>query len=215
MKTLLASFCIALTLAWAAAAHASSNTADVESSLEDNHIDIRSLLAPGVAMPKTDPVAVALPADASIAERQLGELLKINLEAQGFTVTTPDKSKWTFAAKIDDRAFVLAVDQRVVAEAHPVEYALVTVTASPSGDPGHPAWISSVRSYSRYWATDQEHVVEAILATYGHNFYYRDVRTAKVADYVEDDDNQPPTLEKIKACLAQPKGEGCSKILND
>ena len=200
-------------------ASAGSSANDVSSTLEDNHVDIRSVLSPYVQISRAQPVAVTLPEKASIEDEQLTELFKINLAAQGFTVTSPDKAKWILTPAVSDQSTLLSYSDRglfslsYTPEAAPIDYAVLTVAISPSENPNKPVWISVVRAYTDFWVMHQEVVVAAILATYGKNFYERDTRPVGIPDDVEKNSSQPPSLEQIKACLASPKDKGCADVL--
>lgn len=197
-----------------AAAHA-TDASDVASQLEDTHVDIRSLLDPNVAMVKSEPVAVALPDKPSIADKQLAALFKINLQAQGFTLATPDKAKWVLIATVRDQSTQMAYSEHhffhpdYTPETGTVEFADVTVVVCPSGNLNDAAWNSTVRAYNDFWVTNQEVIIRAMLSTYGRNFYYRNIRPAKIPDA----SSQAPELEQIKACLANPGGKDCDDVL--
>lgn len=206
-------------IAWVTAASAGSSANDVSSSLEDNHVDIRSVLDPNVQMSRTDPVAVALPEKTSIVDRQLAELLKINLATDGFTLTSSDKAKWILPPSVNDQSTLLSYSERgffsrsYTAEAAPVDYAILNVVIAPSNSPSTPVWSSVVRAYTDFWVMHQEVVVAAILATYGQDFYERDSRPVGIPNDVRTHSSQPPSLEEIRACLASPGDKGCGDVL--
>lgn len=219
MKQVLLVAFAAMALAWMSLASAGSSAEDVSSTLEDNHVDIRSVLDPYIEISRSQPVAVALPDKASIVDKQLVELFKVNLAAQGFTVTSSDKAKWILTPIVNDQSTLLSYSDRgffsisYTAEAAPIDYAILTVAIAPADNPGVAAWTSVVRAYTDFWVRHQEVVVAAILATYGQNFYERDTRPVGIPDDVQNNSSQPPTLEQIKACLASPKDKGCTDIL--
>lgn len=195
-------------------AHA-TDASDVTSQLDDNHITIRSMLDPAASISKSDPVSVVLPDKATVADKQLAELFRLNLSARGFTVTTPDKSKWTFVATVEDKSTVLGYSEHhffhlsYTPETGDVDYALVSIIVCRSADMGDAAWTSSVRAYSDFWITHQEDVIKAILATYGKDYYYRDTRPSKVAESSEDDHGQVTSIEELKACLTGSDPKSC------
>ena len=214
MKRVLFLLLAAAASVWMAAAFASSKVKDVGAALEDNHIDIKSLLDPAVTLPDSDPVAVALPDNPSIADKRLAVLIKLDLVHRGLTVTSPDKSKWTLVAKVEDQTSALTCYASGDMVAAPVEYTRLTVMVTPSRQPGSPVWSSTVRAYDDFWMTHPQVIVAGILATYGHDFYYRDATPIEIPDLVEKDDgSKAPSLEKIKACLADPSGSHCKDVL--
>ena len=197
MKQILVFIFAAVALAWMTMAAASSSADDVSSTLEDNHVDIRSILAPYVEIPRSQPVALALPEKASIADKQLVELFKINLAAQGFVVTSPDKAKWILTPSVNDQSTLLSYSERgllsfrYTPEAAPIDYAILTIAIAPSSDPGTAVWTSVVRAYTDFWVKHQEVVVAAVLATYGQDFYERDTRPAGIPDDVRNNSISP------------------------
>jgi|SRR5579863_586004 len=202
-------------LTWAIACFASDDTS---SPLDNDHINIRSMLDPSVTILKTQPVSIVLPGNPTIADKQLLELIKNNLIAEGFVVTSPDKSMWTITATVQDQSSMLTYS-KVSGLFFPspstttatVEYVTITVIICSNSDLATPIWMSSVYSQSDFWINNQEKIVQAILATYGINFYYRDESPKDIPDDVKDDKHQPtmPTLEQIKRCMANPKADGC------
>lgn len=219
MKRIMLFVLAAVGIGFVTAASAGSSANDVSSSLEDNHVDIRSVLAPDVQISRAEAVAVALPDKASIVDKQLAELVKLNLTAQGFTVTSPDKAKWILTPAVNDQSTLLSYSDRgffsfsYTPEAAPIDYAILTVAIARSSDPGVPVWTSVVRAYTDFWVMHQEVVVAAILATYGQDFYERDSRPVGIPEDVQNHSSQPPSLEEIKACLASPKDKSCADVL--
>lgn len=202
-------------LSWTAAAIGDTSTSDVSTQLENNHINIRSMLDPDLSVSKSQAVSLILPDKPSIADKQLFELVKVNLDADNFNVASPDKSMWTLVARVQDQSSELTYGESAFlffgtsSKSATVNYASLTLTLYRTGDLTTPVWTSSVTAFNDYWVMNQELVVQAILATYGVNFYYQDVRPVKVPDYVKNNTDQPPTLDQIKKCLADPKEAGC------
>lgn len=195
-------------------AHA-TDASDVTSQLDDNHITIRSMVDPATSIVRSDPVSVVLPDKATVADKQLAELLRLNLVAQGLDVTTPDKSKWTFVATVEDKSTVLGYSEHqffhlsYTPETGDVDYALLTIIVCRSANQSDTAWISNVRAYSDFWITHQEEVIKAILATYGKDYYYRDTRPSKVAESAVDDHGQVTSMQELKACLTGADPKSC------
>jgi hypothetical protein len=191
---------------------------DTSSPLEDDRINIRSMLDPGVTILKTQPVSVVLPANATIADKQLLVLIRNNLIAYGFTVTTPDKSMWTLTATVTDELSTLTYSKLTgfifkspSTTTSTIDYATLTVVICSNSDLTTPVWISSVFALNDFWINNQEAIVKAVIATYGTNFYYRNERPSSVSDDVKDSSDQPyvPTIDEIKHCIANPKADGC------
>lgn len=215
MRGVVYGFLAASLLIWGNAGYASDDTS---SALDDNHINIRSMVDPGVTIPKSQPVSIVLPGNATIADKQLLVLIKNNLIADGFVVTSPDKSTWTITATVEDQSSTLTysklsgfIFKSPSTTTATIEYATITVVVCANSDLTTPVWMSSVYALNDFWINNQEVVVQAILATYGINFYYRNERPSSIPKDVQENSDQPkvPTLEEIKRCVANPKADGC------
>ena len=202
--------------AWMAAGVASSD--DPASPLENDRIQIRSMLDPSVTILKTQPVSIALPANPTIGDKQLLELIKNNMIVQGYTVTGPDKSLWTITATVKDQTTTMTYSKMsgflfpsTSTSASTISYATITMVICAASDLSTPVWTSTVLTNSDFWIKNQEDIVKAILATYGIDFYYRNEEPKDVADDAKDRKHQPtvPTLEDLKHCIANPKADGC------
>lgn len=215
MKVISCSVLVVVFLTWGVTVHASDDTS---SPLDHDRIEIRSMQDPNVTILKTQPVSVVLPGNPSIADKQLLQLIKNNLIAQGYTVTSPDKSMWTITGTAKDESSMLTYS-KVSGFLFPspstttstVSYASITVVICANGDLATPVWSSSVLALNDFWVNNQESIIKAILATYGVDFYYRNEDPKDVLDDVTKKKYRPtpPTLEDIKHCDANPKADGC------
>jgi len=214
MRNIIGSLFAIFALIWTMASYAS----DASSPLDNDRIEIRSMLDPNITISKTQPVSVALPANPTIADKQLLELIKNNLIAEGFFVTTGDKSMWTVTATATDQSSMLTyskltgfIFKSTSTTTSTIDYATITVVICGNSDLTTPVWISSVYALNDFWVNNQEAIVQAILATYGINFYYRNEEPKDIPKDVRDNKHQPsvPTLEQIKRCLANPQADGC------
>jgi hypothetical protein len=191
---------------------------NTSSPLEDDRINIRSILDPGVKILKTQPLSIVLPANATIEDKQLLILIRNNLIAYGFDVTTPDKSMWVMTATVTDQLSTLTysklsgfIFKSPSTTTSTIDYATITVVICANSDLTTPVWVSSVFALNDFWINKQEAIVKAIISTYGINFYYRNEEPSSIPDDVKDNDNQPvvPSIEEIKRCIANPKAHGC------
>lgn len=215
MRIVICSLLVVVSCAWTIGVHAND---DVSSPLDHDRIEIRSMLDPNVTILATQPVSVALPGNPSIADKQLLQLIKNNLIAEGFTVTTPDKSSWTITGTVKDQSSMLTYSKMSgilfpspSASTATVSYATITVVICANSDLSTPVWESSVYALNDFWVNSQESIVKAILATYGVDFYYRNADPKDVPDDVKKKKYRPtpPTLDDIKHCNANPKADGC------
>ncbi|HEY1772965.1 MAG TPA: hypothetical protein VGH91_07220 [Gammaproteobacteria bacterium] len=214
MRIIICGLLAAASLVWVGTGYAD----DTSSPLDDNHINIRSMIDPSVTILKTQPVSIILPANATIADKQLLQLIKNNLIADGFVVTSPDKSMWTITATVVDESSMLTYSKLTgfifkspSTTTATIEYASITVVICANSDLTTPVWMSSVYALNDFWINNQESIVQAILATYGINFYYRNERPSSIPKDVKENDDQPtvPTIDQIKRCVADPKADGC------
>jgi hypothetical protein len=201
---------------WATAAYASDDTS---SPLDHDRIEIRSMQDPSVTILKSQPVSVILPGNPTIADKQLLQLIKNNLIAQGYTVTSPDKSMWTITGTAKDESSMLTYSKlsgilflSPTTSTSTVSYANITVVICANSDLSSPVWSSSVLALNDFWVNNQESIIKAILATYGVDFYYRNEDPKDVLNDATKKKYRPtpPTLEDIKHCDANPKADGCS-----
>lgn len=210
MRSVILGVLTMFSLTWGAAVLAGDDATD---PLKANRMEIRSMLEPGAAILSTQPVAVALPANASIGDKQLLLLIKNTLIAEGYTVTTPDKSAWTVVGTVKDQSSSTDKADGNALPATAVQYASVTVMVCPNNDLASPVWTSSVWTYDYFWINHQGPIVRAILATYGMDFYNKNEEPKDVLEDVSDKDNRPtpPTVDEIKHCLANPnpKTDSC------
>ena len=212
MRTMIRGLLVVGALTWMGAAYASDDTSK---PLDNDRINIRSVLDPTVTIAKDQPVSVMLPTDATIEDKQLLELIKNNLIAEGYTVTSPDKSAWTLIASVRDQSSLLTYYKNGIFSPSTItatmEYTTITVVICPNSDLSKPVWMSSVYSLTDFWINHQEKIVTAILSTYGANFYYRNEEPKDIPDDVRRNSDQPevPTLEQLKRCVANPKADDC------
>lgn len=211
MRTIAAVLLGAIGLAWTITTQADSSI----SPLDNDKIEIRSILDPNVTIPKTQPISILLPQNATIADKQLLQLIRNNLIADGFTVTSPDKSDWTLYATERDQSQWMTYTKPGLfvpsTESATVSYATITLVICSNSDLTVPIWTSTVFTLNDYWINNQEKIVKAILATYGANFYVRNEDPKDVPDDMTKAKYQPaiPTLEQLKHCVANPKADGC------
>jgi hypothetical protein len=215
MRVIICSVLAVLSFGWAAAGLAKDDTS---SPLDPDRIEIRSMQDPNVTILATQPVSVALPANPTIADKQLLQLIKNNLLIQGYTVTTPDKSMWTITGTARDQSSLITYSKASgylfgppIITNSTVSYVTITVVLSANDDPSTPVWSSSVVTLNDFWINNQEIIAKAILATYGLDFYYRNEDPKDVLDDVKEKKHRPtpPTLEELRHCVANPKADDC------
>lgn len=211
MKLIVVALLCGVGLSWAVDGRAD----DAISPLDNDKIEIRSMLDPDVVIQRTQPVSVLLPANATLADKQLVQLIKYNLLAQGFVVTTPDKSDWTIYATERDESSTFTYSKPGFftwsSSTATVSWATIQVVVVGNNDPSVPVWMSTVFTLNDFWVNNQEAIVKAIIATYGINFYIRNEKPKDVLEDVANSKYQPniPTLEQLKHCMANPKADGC------
>lgn len=211
MKTTIIVLLSCIGLSWIIAGRAS----DAISPLDNDKIEIRSMLDPNVVILKTQPVSILLPQGATIADKQLLELIRNNLIADGYTVTSPDKSDWTIYATERDQSSWLTYSKpgffSPTTTSATVSYATITVVICRNSDLTVPVWTSTVFTLNDFWVNNQERIIQAVVATYGANFYVRNEDPKDVPDDMTKAKYQPtlPTLEQLKHCIANPKADGC------
>lgn len=195
---------------------------DTSQALNDDCINIRSMLDPDSSISKKDPLSISLPANPTVADKQLLHLVRMNLIADGFHITSADQSKWTMVVHVSDN-FTRDTYYKsgIVSPSTMTEitnYASLAVAVFKTADSSDPAWVSSVYTLNDNWVNDQENVVAAIVATYGTNFYYLNVHADNVPKYVRRNKSQPsvPTQEQIKSiwqeyegCVQNPEAKSC------
>jgi len=186
-------------------AHASSTSED----LGKDHINIQSVLNPYMVIKKTQPVTVVVTPDGTIEDKQLGLFLKADLVADGFTVTAAGGQTLNIVAAIHTNSTMLTYYTRGFFSPNTnvatQDYTTVTIAVFYPNDAKNAGWVSSVYMLHDFWMYHEEAILQAIIATYGINFYYQDESPREIPSDVVQWNNQPFTREQAVACLANPK----------
>lgn len=186
-------------------AHASTTSED----LDKDHINIQSVLNPYMVINKTQPVTIVVTPDGTIEDKQLGLFLKADLIADGFNVAAPGAQTLNIVPVIHTNTTMLTYSRRGFFSPNTnvatQGYTTVTITVFYPNNANDAAWVSSVYVLHDFWMYHEEAILQAIISTYGINFYYQDEPPSEIPDDVAQWDNQPLTREQAVACHANPK----------